>query len=109
MNRTTFVALRGPTVERIWTLRHVDTTELVSLPKPIRHAISRFSGPFSQRCNKVASPAGEVDPSGPKQILTSGVSDGTRTRDIQDHNLVLYQLNYTHHDRRTDDRRRTRY
>lgn len=25
------------------------------------------------------------------------VSDGTRTRDSQDHNLVLYQLNYTHH------------
>ncbi len=29
--------------------------------------------------------------------LTCGVSDGTRTRDIQDHNLTLYQLNYTHH------------
>src|SRR5271156_3116930 len=29
--------------------------------------------------------------------LTFGVSDGTRTRDIQDHNLTLYQLNYTHH------------
>ena len=25
-----------------------------------------------------------------------GVSDETRTRDSQDHNLVLYQLNYTH-------------
>ena len=25
------------------------------------------------------------------------VSDETRTRDSQDHNLVLYQLNYTHH------------
>lgn len=30
-------------------------------------------------------------------LLTNGVSDGTRTRDIQDHNLTLYQLNYTHH------------
>ena len=29
--------------------------------------------------------------------LLFGVSDGTRTRDSQDHNLVLYQLNYTHH------------
>ena len=29
--------------------------------------------------------------------LFVGVSDGTRTRDSQDHNLVLYQLNYTHH------------
>ena len=26
-----------------------------------------------------------------------GVADGTRTRDTQDHNLVLYQLNYSHH------------
>lgn len=25
-----------------------------------------------------------------------GVDDGTRTRDSQNHNLVLYQLNYTH-------------
>ena len=29
----------------------------------------------------------------------SGVADGTRTRDSQDHNLVLYQLNYSHHRR----------
>lgn len=26
-----------------------------------------------------------------------GVADGTRTRDILDHNQVLYQLNYSHH------------
>ena len=26
-----------------------------------------------------------------------GVADGARTRDTQDHNLVLYQLNYNHH------------
>jgi hypothetical protein len=25
------------------------------------------------------------------------VSDGSRTRDILDHNQVLYQLSYTHH------------
>ena len=25
------------------------------------------------------------------------VSDGDRTRDNQDHNLVLYRLSYTHH------------
>ncbi len=30
-------------------------------------------------------------------LASYGVSDGTRTRDTQDHNLVLYQLNYTHH------------
>ncbi len=29
--------------------------------------------------------------------LLVGVDDGTRTRDSQDHNLVLYQLNYAHH------------
>ena len=29
--------------------------------------------------------------------LFFGVTDGTRTRDSQDHNLVLYQLNYGHH------------
>lgn len=27
------------------------------------------------------------------------MSNGTRTRDILDHNQVLYQLSYTHHDR----------
>ena len=33
---------------------------------------------------------------------TAGVSDGARTRDTQDHNLVLYQLSYTHRVRRTE-------
>ena len=31
------------------------------------------------------------------QLRCIGVTDGTRTRDIQDHNLALYQLNYGHH------------
>src|SRR5699024_11213414 len=31
------------------------------------------------------------------QGVSLGVADGTRTRDTQDHNLVLYQLNYSHH------------
>ena len=37
------------------------------------------------------------NPSGnfPRGLL--GVDDGARTRDTQDHNLVLYQLNYIHH------------
>ena len=35
-------------------------------------------------------PAGGI----PSRIL--GVSDGTRTRDVLDHNQVLYQLSYTH-------------
>jgi hypothetical protein len=29
-----------------------------------------------------------------------GVSDGARTRDNRDHNPVLYQLSYTHHEAR---------
>ena len=33
---------------------------------------------------------------GPLTCLNIGVSDGVRTRDPQDHNLVLYQLSYTH-------------
>ncbi len=31
------------------------------------------------------------------QAEKRGVSDGTRTRGILDHNQVLYQLSYTHH------------
>jgi hypothetical protein len=33
----------------------------------------------------------------PRFGLPPGVSDGTRTRDVLDHNQVLYQLSYTHH------------
>jgi hypothetical protein len=32
-----------------------------------------------------------------KGLPPARVADGTRTRDSQDHNLVLYQLNYSHH------------
>ena len=32
-----------------------------------------------------------------RRRFRAGVADGTRTRDSQDHNLVLYQLNYSHH------------
>lgn len=46
--------------------------------------------------------------------FSTGVADGARTRDIQDHNLVLYQLNYSHHRRKPVPRagpyrRRRRY
>ena len=34
---------------------------------------------------------------GPERPAFLGVSNGTRTRDILDHNQVLYQLSYTHH------------
>ena len=33
----------------------------------------------------------------PKQSLKIRVEDGVRTRDIQNHNLALYQLSYNHH------------
>jgi hypothetical protein len=31
------------------------------------------------------------------ELKETGASDGTRTRDIQDHNLALYQLSYARH------------
>ncbi len=31
--------------------------------------------------------------------MTAGANDGFRTRDIQDHNLALYQLSYVRHSR----------
>lgn len=33
------------------------------------------------------------------------MTDGTRTRDVQDHNLALYQLSYGHHDGSGQSRR----
>lgn len=36
-------------------------------------------------------------PAGWDEPRQRGVSDGTRTRGILDHNQVLYQLSYTHH------------
>ena len=34
------------------------------------------------------------------QLTIQRVTDGTRTRDVQDHNLALYQLSYGHHQTR---------
>ena len=36
-------------------------------------------------------------PEGQTHSERFGVIDGTRTRDIPDHNRVLYQLSYDHH------------
>lgn len=41
----------------------------------------------------------ETPPARADGVPDIGVADGTRTRDSQDHNLVLYQLNYSHHRR----------
>jgi hypothetical protein len=72
-------------------------------------ARKRFGARLSQGCNKGARLPLLMRPFRRKGQLTCGVSDGIRTRDFQDHNLVLYQLNYTHHRRRSIDRRRWRY
>ena len=34
---------------------------------------------------------------GLRLVVVNGVPDGARTRDKQNHNLLLYQLNYGHH------------
>ena len=44
---------------------------------------------------------GKAPVGGPTGASLARVSDGARTRDTQDHNLVLYQLSYTHHVSRT--------
>ena len=51
---------------------------------------------------EVAVAVGGVPASGGilPSAATIGVSDGTRTRDILDHNQGLYQLSYTHQWRR---------
>lgn len=54
----------------------------------------------SKRAHPGDAPGGHTktlgqEKSRPRVLL--GVTDGTRTRDTQDHNLVLYQLNYSHH------------
>jgi hypothetical protein len=37
-------------------------------------------------------------------MTPSGVTEGTRTPDTRDHNPVLYQLSYSHHERLADGR-----
>src|ERR1700722_8120584 len=75
--------------------RRDTTTECQGLCYPLGREIPRW------RCNSVATCTRKEKVRGLKLPLTFGVSDGTRTRDIQDHNLTLYQLNYTHHCRQT--------
>ena len=52
-------------------------------------------GPWRGKRSRTSEPPRRSfpDPSCP----TPWVSDGTRTRDVLDHNQVLYQLSYTHH------------
>jgi hypothetical protein len=78
-------------------------------------------GPTARGCpsGAIAAPSRHCPPASPqsreiggqrrgRRSLTCafpGVSDGTRTRDIRDHNQVLYQLSYTHHGSPTPPRR----
>src|SRR5687767_13539785 len=49
-----------------------------------------YAGSFSRMKKAPARAAGA--------FRLTGVSNGTRTRDIRDHNAALYQLSYTHHE-----------
>ena len=70
-----------------------------SCPAPMGWATGTSRGSNGKR----ATPTSDV-------ARSLGVADGTRTRDSQDHNLVLYQLNYSHHRRRAVGHvRRRRY
>ena len=54
--------------------------------------------PPPRRC---ARPPARIKPATSRALTTArpraGASNGTRTRDIQDHNLALYQLSYARH------------
>jgi len=49
------------------------------------------------RCKKAALARRDFSVISNNSKESSGVSDGARTRDISDHNRVLYQLSYAHH------------
>lgn len=61
--------------------------------KNFRH----WSG-WSDSNRRPLAPKASALPTAPHpDTVTSGVSDGIRTRDTQNHNLMLCQLSYTHH------------
>src|SRR6185312_16560792 len=55
------------------------------------------AGPMPRGVSAQTGEDGEAPVSRLTGASPRGVSDGARTRDTQDHNLVLYQLSYTHH------------
>jgi hypothetical protein len=67
--------------------------------------LARRAGHQVRRSAPISLPKSDIERREPRPyfrpgLLTCGfcgVSDGTRTRDIQDHNLALYQLSYAHH------------
>ena len=80
---------------RVWFYDNTKRGDIVEVVNTVGSTLSgnRWAG-------RLEHPVGAME-SGQRQHLTlpasPGVADGTRTRDSQDHNLVLYQLNYSHH------------
>ena len=80
-----------------------------SAPLARTHAVSapliaRFvmGGECSHSVTNVLRGYGDLETEHPCEIPSAksepyGVSDGARTRDIPDHNRMLYQLSYAHH------------
>lgn len=80
----------GPDSSRRWYGR----------PHPVQSTLRKASGVPLAGCRRRSHPVNAKTP--PTRVGGApdiGVADGTRTRDSQDHNLVLYQLNYSHHRR----------
>jgi hypothetical protein len=59
--------------------------------EPPRRSFPHLALDLPSGRSRIARKSDDLDAHAP------GVSDGTRTRDVLDHNQVLYQLSYTHH------------
>lgn len=64
-----------------------------------RAAVTRTTSAHRDRAGRKAYSTHDegAGPESLPDLPLDRVTDGTRTRDSQDHNLVLYQLNYGHH------------
>ena len=62
----------------------------------VADGIRRSPLAISFRAPAAPKPDNAQGPGDQPWALCLGVSDGTRTRDVLDHNQVLYQLSYTH-------------
>ena len=61
-----------------------------------------MGGECSHSVTNVLHGYGDLETEHPRETPSAksepyGVSDGARTRDIPDHNRMLYQLSYAHH------------
>ena len=59
----------------------------------VRCSAVELEAHFVQQCRRCRGRATDTA----LEWKQSGVTDGARTRDPQDHNLMLYQLSYGHH------------